>query len=85
MDSVLQFLIDSGLLYMIFSTLLTVCIGFIVGKGVSFKEIQDIISAVEESYKDGYISPDEARKIYEEIEDVIGHNWYIRLFNFIKR
>jgi len=23
--------------------------------------------------KDGYISPDEARKIYEEIEDVIGH------------
>jgi len=85
MDNLLQFLIDSGLLYMIFSTLLTVGIGFIVGKGVSFKEIQDIISAVEESYKDGYISPDEARKIYEEIEDVIGHNWYIRLFNFIKR
>ena len=85
MDSVLQFLIDSGLLYMIFSTFLSICIGFFVGKGVSFKEIQDIISAVEESYKDGYISPDEARKIYEEIEDVIGHNWYIRLFNFIKR
>ena len=85
MDNTLQFLIDSGILYMIFSTLLTVGIGYIVGKGVSFKEIQDIISAVEESYKDGYISPDEARKIYEEIEDVIGHNWYIRLFNFIKR
>ena len=85
MDSVLQFLIDNGILYIIFSTLLTVGIGFIVGKGVSFKEIQDIISAVEESYRDGYISPDEARKIYEEIEDVIGHNWYIRLFNFIKR
>ena len=85
MDSVLQFLIDSGLLYMIISTLLTVGIGYFVGKGVSFKEIQDIISAVEESYKDGYISPDEARKIYEEIEDVIGHDWYIRLFNFIKR
>ena len=85
MDSVLQFLIDNGILYIIFSTLLTVGIGFIVGKGVSFKEIQDIISAVEESYRDGYISPDEARKIYKEIEDVIGHNWYIRLFNFIKR
>ncbi len=85
MVSVLQFLIDSGILYMIISTLLTVGIGYIVGKGVSFKEIQDIINAVDESYKDGYISPDEARKIYEEIEDVIGHNWYIRLFNFIKR
>ena len=85
MDSFLQFLVDSGILYMIFSTLLTVGIGYFVGKGVSFKEIQDIISAVDESYKDGYISPDEARKIYEEIEDVIGHDWYIRLFNIIKR
>ena len=85
MDNLIQFLIDSGILYMIFSTLLMVGIGFFVGKGVSFKEIQDIISAVEESYKDGYISPDEARMIYEEIEDVIGHDWYIRLFNFIKR
>ncbi len=85
MEDILQFLIDSGILYMIFSTLLTVGIGFIVGKGVSFKEIQDIISAVDESYKDGYISPDEARKIYEEIEDVIGHDWYIRLYKLIKR
>ena len=85
MENILQFLIDSGILYMIFSTLLTVGIGFIVGKGVSFKEIQDIISAVDESYKDGYISPDEARKIYEEIEDVIGHDWYIRLYKLIKR
>ena len=85
MVSILQFLIDSGILYMIFSTLLTVGIGFFVGKGVSFKEIQDIISAVDESYKDGYISPDEARKIYEEIEDVIGHDWYIRLFRIFKR
>ena len=85
MDNLLQFLIDSGILYMVFSTLLTVGIGFIVGKGVSFKEIQDIISAVDESYKDGYISPDEARKIYEEIEDVIGHNLYIRLFRIFKR
>ena len=85
MDNLLQFLIDSGLLYMIFSTLLTIGIGFIVGKGVSFKEIQDIISAIEESYEDGYISPDEARKIYEEIEDVIGQDWYIRLFRLFKR
>lgn len=85
MDNTLQFLIDSGILYMIFSTLLTVGIGYIIGKGVSFKEIQDIISAIEESYEDGYISPEEARKIYEEIEDVIGQDWYIRLFNFIKR
>ncbi len=85
MENVLQFLIDSGILYMIFSTLLTVGIGFIVGRGVSFKEIQDIISAIEESYKDGYISPEEARKIYEEIEDVIGQDWYIRLFRLIKR
>ena len=85
MDSILQFLVDSGILYMVFSTLLTVGIGFIVGKGVSFKEIQDIISAVDESYKDGYISPDEARKIYEEIEDVIGSDWYIRLFRIFKR
>ncbi len=85
MDNLLQFLIDSGILYMIFSTLLTVGIGFIVGRGVSFKEIQDIISAIEESYKDGYISPEEARKIYEEIEDVIGQDWYIRLFRLIKR
>jgi hypothetical protein len=85
MDNILQFLIDSGLLYMIVSTLLTVGIGFIVGKGVSFKEIQDIISAIEESYEDGYISPEEARKIYEEIEDVIGRDWYIRLFRLFKR
>ncbi len=85
MDSVLQFLIDSGILYMIFSILLTVGIGYIVGKGVSFKEIQDIISAVDESYKDGYISPEEAQKIYEEITDVIGQDWYIRLFNLLKR
>lgn len=85
MDNILQFLIDSGILYMIVSTLLTVGIGFIVGKGVSFKEIQDIISAIEESYEDGYISPDEARKIYEEIEDVIGRDWYIRMFRLFKR
>ena len=85
MDNLLQFLIDSGILYMIVSTLLTVGIGFIVGKGVSFKEIQDIISAIEESYEDGYISPDEARKIYEEIEDVIGQDWYIRMFRLFKR
>lgn len=85
MDNLLQFLIDSGILYMIVSTLLTVGIGFFVGKGVSFKEIQDIISAIEESYEDGYISPDEARKIYKEIEDVIGQDWYIRLFRLFKR
>ena len=85
MDNILQFLIDSGILYMVFSTLLTVGIGFIVGKGVSFKEIQDIISVIDERYKDGYISPDEARKIYKEIEDVIGHDWYIRLFRIFKR
>jgi len=85
MDNLLQFLIDSGILYMIVSTLLTVGIGFIVGKGVSFKEIQDIISAIEESYEDGYISPDEARKIYKEIEDVIGRDWYIRMFRLFKR
>lgn len=85
MDNILQFLIDSGILYMIVSTLLTVGIGFIVGKGVSFKEIQDIISAIEESYEDGYISPDEARKIYKEIEDVIGRDWYIRMFRLFKR
>ena len=85
MDNLLNFLIVSRLLYMIISTLLSVGISFIVGKGVSFKEIQDIISAVEESYKDGYISPDEARKIYEENKEVIGHNRYIRLFNFITR
>ena len=85
MDNILQFLIDSGILYMIVSTLLTIGIGFIVGKGVSFKEIQDIISAIEESYEDGYISPEEARKIYEEIEDVIGQDWYIRLFRLFKR
>ena len=85
MDNLLQFLIDSGILYMIISTLLTVGIGYIVGKGVSFKEIQDIISAVDESYKDGYISPEEAEKIYEEITDVIGQDWYIRLFKLFKR
>jgi hypothetical protein len=85
MDNLLQFLIDSGLLYMIISTLLTVGIGFFVGKGVSFKEIQDIISAIDESYEDGYISPDEARKIYKEIEDAIGRDWYIRLFRLFKR
>jgi hypothetical protein len=85
MDNLLQFLIDSGLLYMIISTLLTVGIGFFVGKGVSFKEIQDYISAIDESYEDGYISPDEARKIYKEIEDVIGRDWYIRMFRLFKR
>jgi len=85
MDNLLQFLIDNGILYMIVSTLLTVGIGFFVGKGVSFKEIQDIIKVVDESYKDGYISPEEAEKIYEEITDVIGQDWYIRLFNLLKR
>lgn len=85
MDNLLQFLIDSGILYMVFSTLLTMSIGFIVGKGVSFKEIQDIISVIDESYKDGYISPDDARKIYEEIEDVIGKDWFIRLIKLVKR
>ena len=85
MDNLLQFLIDSGLLYMIISTLLTVGIGYIVGKGVSFKEIQDIISVVDESYKDGYISPEEAEKIYKEITDVIGQDWSIRLLKLFKR
>lgn len=85
MESVLQLLIDSGILPYLFSAVLTIIIGYIAGKGISLKEIEDIISTVKESYDDGYISPEEAQKIYKEIEDVIGRDWYIRLYKLIKR
>lgn len=85
MESVLQLLIDSGILPYLFSVVLTIIIGYIAGKGISLKEIEDIISTVKESYDDGYISPEEAQKIYKEIEDVIGRDWYIRLYKLLKR
>ncbi len=85
MDSVLQFILNADVLFLLFSTLLTIGVGYFVGKGFSFKEIQDIIDVAKESYEDGYIDPDEARLIYKEIEDVIGKDWFIRLIKLVKR
>lgn len=85
MVDIFYIILNPDVLFFIFSTLLTIGMGYFVGKGFSFREIQDIINTVRESYEDGYISPDEARKIYEEIEDVIGRDWYIRMFRLFKR
>jgi len=85
MEDILQFILNADVLFFLFSTLLTIGVGYFVGKGFSFKEIQDIIDEVKESYEDGYIDPDEARLIYKEIEDVIGKDWFIRLIKLVKR
>lgn len=85
MEDILQFILNADVLFFLFSTLLTIGVGYFVGKGFSFKEIQDIIDVAKESYEDGYIDPDEARLIYKEIEDVIGKDWFIRLIKLIKR
>jgi len=85
MEDILQFILNADVLFFLFSTLLTIGIGYFVGKGFSFKEIQDIIDVAKESYEDGYIDPDEARLIYKEIEDVIGKDWFIRLIKLVKR
>lgn len=85
MDNLLQFILNADVLFFLFSTLLTIGVGYFVGKGFSFKEIQDIIDVAKESYEDGYIDPDEARLIYKEIEDVIGKDWFIRLIKLVKR
>ena len=85
MEDILQFILNADVLFFLFSTLLTIGVGYFVGKGFSFKEIQDIIDVARESYEDGYIDPDEARLIYKEIEDVIGKDWFIRLIKLVKR
>ena len=85
MEVILQFILNADVLFFLFSTLLTIGVGYFVGKGFSFKEIQDIIDIAKESYEDGYIDPDEARLIYKEIEDVIGKDWFIRLIKLVKR
>jgi hypothetical protein len=85
MEVILQFILNADVLFFLFSTLLTIGVGYFVGKGFSFKEIQDIIDVAKESYEDGYIDPDEARLIYKEIEDVIGKDWFIRLIKLVKR
>lgn len=85
MEDILQFILNADVLFFLFSTLLTIGVGYFVGKGFSFKEIQDIIDIAKESYEDGYIDPDEARLIYKEIEDVIGKDWFIRLIKLVKR
>ena len=85
MEDILQFILNADVLFFLFSTLLTIGAGYFVGKGLSFKEIQDIIDVTKESYEDGYIDPDEARMIYKEIEDVIGKDWFIRLIKLVKR
>lgn len=85
MEDILQFILNADVLFFLFSTLLTIGVGYFVGKGLSFKEIQDIIDVTKESYEDGYIDPDEARMIYKEIEDVIGKDWFIRLIKLVKR
>jgi hypothetical protein len=85
MENILQFILNADVLFFLFSTLLTIGVGYFVGKGFSFKEIQDIIDVAKESYEDGYIDPDEARLIYKEIEDVIGKDWFIRLIKLVKR
>lgn len=84
MEEIIE-IIESDMFYYLFSTVLTIIIGYIVGKGFSFKEIQDIIDAVKESSKDGYISPAEAKMILKEIEDVIGSDWFNRVLKFLKR
>ncbi len=53
MNSVLQFILNADVLFFLFSTLLTIGVGYFVGKGFSFKEIQDIIDVAKESYEDG--------------------------------
>lgn len=85
MEDILQFILNADVLFFLFSTLLTIGVGYFVGKGFSFKEIQDIIDVAKESYEDGYIDPNEARLIYKEIEDVIGKDWFIRLIKMVKR
>ena len=85
MEDILQFILNADVLFFLFSTLLSIGVGYFVGKGFSFKEIQDIIDVVKENYEDGYIDPDEARLIYKEIEDVIGKDWFIRLIKLVKR
>ena len=85
MEDILQFILNADVLFFLFSTLLTIGVGYFVGKGFSFKEIQDIIDVAKESYEDGYIDPNEARLIYKEIEDVIGKDWFIRLIKLVKR
>lgn len=85
MEDILQFILNADVLFFLFSTILTIGVGYFVGKGFSFKEIQDIIDIAKESYEDGYIDPDEARLIYKEIEDVIGKDWFIRLIKLVKR
>ena len=85
MEDILQFILNADVLFFLFSTLLTIGVGYFVGKGFSFKEIQNIIDVAKESYEDGYIDPDEARLIYKEIEDVIGKDWFIRLIKLVKR
>ncbi len=85
MEDILQFILNADVLFFLFSTFLTIGVGYFVGKGFSFKEIQDIIDVVKENYEDGYIDPDEARLIYKEIEDVIGKDWFIRLIKLVKR
>lgn len=85
MEDILQFILNADVLFFLFSTLLTIGVSYFVGKGFSFKEIQDIIDVTKESYEDGYIDPDEARLIYKEIEDVIGKDWFIRLIKLVKR
>ena len=85
MEDILQFILNADVLFFLFSTLLSIGVGYFVGKGFSFKEIQDIIDVAKESYEDGYIDPDEARLIYKEIEDVIGKDWFIRLIKLVKK
>ena len=85
MEDILQFILNADVLFFLFSTLLTIGVGYFVGKGFSFKEIQDIIDVTKKNYEDGYIDPDEARLIYKEIEDVIGKDWFIRLIKLVKR
>ena len=85
MEDILQFILNADVFFFLFSTLLTIGVGYFVGKGFSFKEIQDIIDVAKKSYEDGYIDPDEARLIYKEIEDVIGKDWFIRLIKLVKR
>ena len=72
MEDILQFILNADVLFFLFSTLLSIGVGYFVGKGFSFKEIQDIIDVAKESYEDGYIDPDEALLIYKESKDGIG-------------
>lgn len=75
----------SELLLAVLSFLLIIFFCYIVERGVSLKEIEDVIRTVRISYEDGHISMEEALSFYKEIEDIIGRDWLVRLIRWLGR